>query len=202
MERQPSSETQAERERKILDAFRLKEEAERKRKSEERQKKQAALSPEERIKKDSRPTAEQRVLLEQFGVEVLPTKKLNSRQIDFILKGNGTGDESFTEAQRASLLKTVQERWKDKNVTHRFSKQKGVVLCIFPRTSQEVRRQIEDRKESGSDVPVSPFEARVMWEKEDGQGKRASSNSFYNLVLEEDQTQEGAGPVQDTILTE
>lgn len=147
-------------ERKKLEEFRAKELKRKILKSTEQKRKRADLSYEKRISKASQPSEHQKKILDNFGVEVLPTKKLNSRQIEFILKGNGAEPSDMNEAQRAAYLNRAQKSWKGKKVV-RINKfqEKGVVRYIFPKTKSEIEVNKETHEDSG--ITLSPFMATV-----------------------------------------
>ncbi|MBI3255909.1 MAG: hypothetical protein HYZ63_02970 [Candidatus Andersenbacteria bacterium] len=161
-------------ERQRLQETQGREEGAKKRNKEERQQKQAIEEEAERkIPASLQPTPKQITALENFRIEVPPTKKLCSRMLDFILKGNGATGVPEKPFERAALLIATQRKWNRQRIKHRNSERTGQVIYIFPRSERGVIEQKENdtlasnaevESEGDSDPIINPFKATVRWD--------------------------------------
>lgn len=167
-----------EEEKRILEEFRKRDEIEKAAKHAkylERKLKKEVVPYAERIPESLKPSDKQKVVLEDFDVELLPTKKLNSRQINFILKGNGAEPKDMDKWQRAAYLIEAQRSWKGKKVMRNDNSQEGVVRYVFPKTIEEVSAQVEAHTDG--DIALSPLLATVDFEGD----KEGKVISFYYI---------------------
>lgn len=186
----PIPEENPEEERRKLDEFREKEAAREAARKAEAQKSRASVSYGERITKNARPTPKQIELLNEFGVEVLPTKLLNTRQIGFILNGNGAEPPGLNKYERAAYLKKAQAEWQGKKIT-RPEGDKGVVRYVFPKFREEVN---EERKRF-TDKRVSVCKATVDFG--DKEALVTKVMQLASLQKEEPGTENENGPLLD-----
>ncbi|MEX0650318.1 MAG: hypothetical protein WD200_04905 [Candidatus Andersenbacteria bacterium] len=180
-----------EEERKRVEELQAKEAQAKKEKAEKRRKEREKASPgKKQLPETMRPTKKQEAFLTGYGVDIPPTKKLSSRMISFILKGNGTKNVPDNKFGRAAFLAKAQRKWNGQRVINPSDGREGIVKYIFPRNPDEVDHIAEYRLKQRREI--NPFIATVQWSNETG--GVVIPFSYIRLVAPPGTTNEDVGP--------
>ena len=93
----------------------------------------------------AKPTEKQIAFLRKSGIKPATTKGACSKQISYILRGNGMLGKD--PGERVAILRSVQDRFLNKRIVRPFAQEPfertGTVVAVWPRSLEEL---LEDKR--------------------------------------------------------